>query len=65
MVMVLVVAIAGTVGPNRCRRSNHFLSDTVLHLRVHPSRAFVALLAHSSTCVVANTYRIGVLCSRA
>ena len=30
---MLVVAIAGTMGPSRCRRSNHFFSDTVPHLR--------------------------------
>ena len=28
-----MVAIAGTVGPSRCRKSNHFFSDTGLHLR--------------------------------
>ena len=28
-----MVAIAGTVGPNRRRRFNHFFSDTGLHLR--------------------------------
>ena len=51
-------------GPRRCRISNNFFSDTVLHLRVrnisvHPTRASVALVAHSSTCDVTSTYGIG------
>ena len=35
------------------------------HFHVHPSRASGALVAHSSTCDVVNTYWTGVLCSRA
>ena len=66
-----MVAIAGTVGPSRCRRSNNFFSETGLHLRFQCiSRAaihvaFGALVANSSTCDVASTYWTEILCSRA
>ena len=67
---MLVVAIAGSVWPSNWHRPIHFFSDTVQHLRawtlcVHPSRAYVAPVAYSSTCEVAGTYGTGVLCSRA
>ena len=44
-----MVAIAGTLV---CRSFNHFFSRYGAAIRVHPSRAFVALVAHSSTCDV-------------
>ena len=38
-----MVAIAGTVGPSRRRRSNHFFSDTGLHLDKLPGRLLQSL----------------------
>ena len=70
VVNVLVVAIDGTMVPSRYRRSNHF-SPILCCIEesgtfcVHPSRAYVALVAHFSTCDVASTYGTGVLCRSA
>ena len=55
---------------NRVCMPNHYFSNTALHLRVrnifvHPSRTYVALIAHSSTGDVASTNGTVVLCSRA
>ena len=61
-----MVAIAGT---RRCRRSNHFFSDTGLRLRFQnisrAPRASGALVAHSATCDVASIYWTGILCNKA
>ena len=50
---------AGVAGPIAF---SPILSGT---FRVHSSSAYVALVAHSSTCDVASTYGTGVLCSMA
>ena len=60
---MLVVAIAGTVWPSRCRMLITF--SPILCCPEHPYRASVALVAHPSTCDIASTYGTGVLYSRA
>ena len=55
---------------NRGRMSNHYFSDTELHLRVRnilraPIQNTVALIAHSPTGDVASTNGRGTICSRA
>ena len=69
MVRVVVWLVAGSLRPDRGRKSNLYFSDTVLHLRVRnishaPIQNICAPVAYSSTGYVSGTYRAGILCSR-